>query len=108
MLHTEEIPFYAKQTRLVLKNCGHIDADHIEGAMVVGAYYAFEKALFEMTPESVIDMIYESNLRGRGGAGFRRKKMDTGSIPEEKIRYVVCNGDEGDPGAFMDQKYYGG
>ena len=100
----EEIPFYAKQTRLVLKNCGHIDADHIEGAMVVGAYSALEKALFEMTPESVIDMIYESNLRGRGGAGFRTgRKWKQVASQKEKIRYVVCNGDEGDPGAFMDR-----
>ena len=100
----EEIPFYAKQTRLVLKNCGHIDADHIEGAMAVGAYSALEKALFEMTPESVIDMIYESNLRGRGGAGFRTgRKWKQVASQKEKIRYVVCNGDEGDPGAFMDR-----
>lgn len=100
----EEIPFYAKQTRLVLKNCGHIDADHIEGAMVVGAYSALEKALFEMTPESVIDMIYESNLRGRGGAGFLTgRKWKQVASQKEKIRYVVCNGDEGDPGAFMDR-----
>jgi NADH-quinone oxidoreductase subunit F len=67
----EEIPFYAKQTRLVLKNCGHIDAEHIGGALAVGAYAGIEKALFEMTPEAVIQTIYDSNLRGRGGAGFR-------------------------------------
>ncbi len=67
----EEIPFYAKQTRLVLKNCGHIDAEHIEDALAVGAYEAFEKAVFEMTPEAVIKTITQSNLRGRGGAGFQ-------------------------------------
>ena len=100
----EEIPFYAKQTRLVLKNCGHIDAEHIGGALAVGAYAGIEKALFEMTPEAVIQTIYDSNLRGRGGAGFRTgRKWQQVASQKEKIRYVVCNGDEGDPGAFMDR-----
>ena len=99
----EEIPFYAKQTRLVLKNCGHIDAEHIEDALAVGAYEAFEKAVFEMTPEAVIKTITQSNLRGRGGAGFQTgRKWSQVAGQKEKIRYVVCNGDEGDPGAFMD------
>ena len=99
----EEIPFYAKQTRLVLRNCGHIDAEHIEDAMAVGAYESFEKAVFEMTPEAVIKTVTDAGLRGRGGAGFPagRKWSQVASQPE-KIRYVVCNGDEGDPGAFMD------
>ena len=100
----EEIPLYAKQTRLVLKNCGHIDAEHIGGALAVGAYAGIEKALFEMTPEAVIQTIYDSNLRGRGGAGFRTgRKWQQVASQKEKIRYVVCNGDEGDPGAFMDR-----
>ena len=99
----EEIPFYAKQTRLVLKNCGHIDAEHIEDALAVGAYEAFEKAVFEMTPEAVIKTITQSNLRGRGGAGFQTGKWSQVAGQKEKIRYVVCNGDEGDPGAFMDR-----
>ena len=100
----EEIPFYAKQTRLVLKNCGHIDAEHIKDAVAVGAYKAIEKALFETTPEHIIQMITESGLRGRGGAGFPAgKKWSQVSRQKEKIRYVVCNGDEGDPGAFMDR-----
>ena len=95
----EEIPFYAKQTRLVLKNCGHIDAEHIEDALAVGAYEAFEKAVFEMTPEAVIKTITQSNLRGRGGAGFQTgRKWSQVAGQKEKIRYVVCNGDEGDPG----------
>ena len=100
----EEIPFYAKQTRLVLRNCGHIDAEHIEDAMAVGAYESFEKAVFEMTPEAVIKTVTDAGLRGRGGAGFPagRKWSQVASQPE-KIRYVVCNGDEGDPGAFMDR-----
>ncbi len=100
----EEIPFYAKQTRLVLKNCGHIDAEHIEDALAVGAYEAFEKAVFEMMPEAVIKTITQSNLRGRGGAGFQTgRKWSQVAGQKEKIRYVVCNGDEGDPGAFMDR-----
>lgn len=100
----EEIPFYSKQTRLVLKNCGHIDAEHISEAVANGAYQAFETALFEIPPEEVIRIISDSKLRGRGGAGFPtgRKWSQVASQPE-KIRYVVCNGDEGDPGAFMDR-----
>ena len=100
----EDIPFYAKQTRLVLRNCGHIDAEHIEDAMAVGAYESFEKAVFEMTPEAVIKTVTDAGLRGRGGAGFPagRKWSQVASQPE-KIRYVLCNGDEGDPGAFMDR-----
>lgn len=100
----EEIPFYAKQTRLVLKNCGHIDAEHIEDALAAGAYSALETAMFEMTPESIIDTISESGLRGRGGAGFPTgRKWSQVSRQQETTRYVVCNGDEGDPGAFMDR-----
>ena len=100
----EEIPFYKKQTRLVLKNCGHIDAEHIEEYLAVDGYSALEKALFEMTPEEVVDVVLESNLRGRGGGGFQAGyKWKQVAKQEEKIRYVVCNGDEGDPGAFMDR-----
>ncbi len=100
----EEIPFYAKQTRLVLKNCGHIDAEHIEDALAAGAYSAFETAMFEMTPDAIIDTISESGLRGRGGAGFPTgRKWSQVAHQKESTRYVVCNGDEGDPGAFMDR-----
>ena len=100
----EEIPFYAKQQRLVLKNCGHIDAEHIEEAIAVAGYTALEKALFEMQPEDVINCIYDSNLRGRGGGGFQTGyKWKQVARQAEKTRYVVCNGDEGDPGAFMDR-----
>ena len=67
----EEIPFYEKQTRLVLKNCGHIDAEHIEEYIAVGGYQSFAKVLFEQTPNDVIETILESNLRGRGGGGFQ-------------------------------------
>ncbi len=100
----EEIPFYKKQTRNVLKNCGHIDAEHIREYFAIGGYTAFEKALFTMTPAEVINEITESNLRGRGGGGFQTGyKWTQVARQEEKIRYVVCNGDEGDPGAFMDR-----
>ena len=100
----EEIPFYAKQMRLVLKNCGHIGAEHIEEALAFDGYKALEKALFEMTPDEVINVIYDSNLRGRGGGGFQTGyKWKQVARQEEKTRYIVCNGDEGDPGAFMDR-----
>jgi len=100
----EEIPFYKKQTRLVLENCGRIDAEHIDESLAHDGYQALAKALFEMTPAEVIDEILESNLRGRGGGGFQTGyKWKQVARQEEKIRYVVCNGDEGDPGAFMDR-----
>ncbi|MGL6199040.1 MAG: NADH-ubiquinone oxidoreductase-F iron-sulfur binding region domain-containing protein [Lachnospiraceae bacterium] len=100
----EEIPFYAKQTRLVLKNCGHIDAESIDEYLAVGGYSAIEKALFEMKPEDVVAVVEESNLRGRGGGGFQTgyKWRQVAKQPET-TKYVVCNGDEGDPGAFMDR-----
>lgn len=100
----EEIPFYKKQTRLVLENCGHIDAEHIDEAIAHNGYQALAKVLYEMTPEQVVDEILESNLRGRGGGGFQTGyKWKQVARQPEKIRYVVCNGDEGDPGAFMDR-----
>lgn len=100
----EKIPFYAKQTRLVLKNCGHIDAEKMEEYIAVGGYEALEKVLFEMTPEEVVNQVLESNLRGRGGGGFQTGyKWKQVARQAEKVKYVVCNGDEGDPGAFMDR-----
>ena len=100
----ESIPFYARQTRQVLKNCGHIDAENIGEYLAVGGYRALEKALFEMQPQEVIQVVLDSNLRGRGGGGFQTGyKWKQVARQEEKIRYVVCNGDEGDPGAFMDR-----
>lgn len=100
----DEIPFYKKQTRLVLKNCGHIDAESIEEAIAAGSYQALAKALFELSPEEVVDLVEESNLRGRGGGGFQTGyKWRQVARQKEPVRYVVCNGDEGDPGAFMDR-----
>ncbi len=100
----EEIPFYAKQTRLVLKNCGHIDSEHLDEYLALDGYSALEKALFDMTQEEIINEIYDSELRGRGGGGFQTGyKWKQVARQTEKTRYVVCNGDEGDPGAFMDR-----
>ena len=101
---SEEIPFFRKQTRLVLEHCGHMAADSIEEYFANGGYSALEKALFSMTPEEIVREISESNLRGRGGGGFPtgRKWMQV-RAQKSSIKYIVCNGDEGDPGAFMDE-----
>lgn len=101
--HPEEIPFIAKQTRIVLENCGRFDAESIDEYMASGGFSALEKAMFEMTSEEVIEEIDKSGLRGRGGGGFPAgRKWKQVARQQEKERYVVCNGDEGDPGAFMD------
>ena len=100
----EEIPFYAKQTRLVLEHCGHIDATSIKEYLAIGGYKALQKSLFEMSPSDVVDTISDSNLRGRGGGGFPTgRKWSQVAKQSDPIKYVVCNGDEGDPGAFMDR-----
>ena len=98
------IPFYEKQTRVVLGLCGQIDADCIQEYIAHDGYAALAKALFEMKPEEICEEIDRSGLRGRGGGGYPagRKWKQVLSQPE-KERYVVCNGDEGDPGAFMDR-----
>ncbi len=99
-----DIPFYKKQTRLVLEHCGHINATSIYEYLAIGGYRAFEKALFDMQPEDIIQEITESNLRGRGGGGFQTgKKWASARVQKENPKYIVCNGDEGDPGAFMDR-----
>ena len=101
--HPDDIPFLNLQTRIVLENCGKIDAESIDEYIAAGGFSALVKVLTEMTPEQVIDEITRSNLRGRGGAGFPAgKKWSQVARQPEKVRYVVCNGDEGDPGAFMD------
>ncbi|ACD22341.1 NADH-quinone oxidoreductase subunit NuoF [Clostridium botulinum] len=100
----EEIPFYARQTRVALEHCGHINAESIEEYLAADGYTAVEKALFDMTPEEVVDEISESYLRGRGGGGFQTGKKWCQVLQQaEKQKYIVCNGDEGDPGAFMDR-----
>ena len=100
----EDIPFYKKQTRVALEYCGHINAESVREYIAVGGYSAVAKALFDMTPQQIVDEISDSSLRGRGGGGFPtgRKWAQVLRQPEE-IKYVVCNGDEGDPGAFMDR-----
>ena len=99
----EDIPFLSRQTRIVLENCGKIDAESIDEYIAAGGFAALAKAVTEMTPQEVIDEVTRSGLRGRGGAGFPAgKKWSQVARQAEKTRYVVCNGDEGDPGAFMD------
>ena len=100
----ESIPFYAGQKRLVLEHCGHIDAESIEEYMVFDGYKALTKVLTEMTPEEVCREVENANLRGRGGGGFPAgKKWAQVLSYSSDIKYVICNGDEGDPGAFMDR-----
>ena len=100
----EEIPFYKKQTRLVLEHCGHIDATSIKEYFAIGGYSAFEKALFDMSADDIITEIETSNLRGRGGDGFPAgRKWAQVKKQNAPKKYIVCNGDEGDPGAFMDR-----
>jgi NADH-quinone oxidoreductase subunit F len=100
----EEIPFYKKQTRLALEHCGHIDATSIEEYIAIGGYKAFDKALFDMEEEEIVKQIEESALRGRGGGGFSTgRKWAQVRRQREPVKYIVCNGDEGDPGAFMDR-----
>jgi len=100
----DEIPFYKKQTRLVLEHCGQIDSTSITEYLATGGYYALEKALFDMTGDEIINEITEANLRGRGGGGFPAgRKWAQVKRQNAKQKYVVCNGDEGDPGAFMDR-----
>ena len=98
------IPFFQKQKRIALRNCGKIDPEKIEEAIAHNAYQGLAKALTEMEPKDVIQVMLDSGLRGRGGAGFPTGKkwlFAAGYDSDEK--YVVCNADEGDPGAFMDR-----
>lgn len=100
----DELTFYKKQKRIALKNCGMINPEDIDEYIAFDGYLALEKALTKMTPEEVIKVVTDSGLRGRGGAGFPTgKKWELTRASEEKQKYVVCNADEGDPGAFMDR-----
>ena len=100
----QEIPFYSKQVRITLRNCGLIDPEKIDEYIARGGYEGLSNALFDMDREEVIAEVKLSGLRGRGGAGFSTgtKWEFTAKAPGE-IKYVVCNADEGDPGAFMDR-----
>ena len=98
--HPSDIPFLNQQTRIVLENCGNINAESIDEYIAVGGFQAMAKAFFDMSPQDVIDEVTKSGLRGRGGAGFPAgKKWSQVARQKEKVRYVVCNGDEGDLGS---------
>ncbi|MBE9048247.1 NADH-quinone oxidoreductase subunit NuoF [Pleurocapsales cyanobacterium LEGE 10410] len=97
-------PFFTKQSKIVLENSGKIDPEKIEDYIAADGYLGLYQALREMTPESVVEEISRSGLRGRGGAGYPTGlKWATVAKAQNKPRYVICNGDEGDPGAFMDR-----
>ncbi len=99
-----ETPFYKKQLRIALRNCGVIAPEDIEEAIAAGDYEALEKVLTSMTPDDVINEMLASGLRGRGGAGFPTgRKWAFAKASEGEVKYVCCNADEGDPGAFMDR-----
>ena len=100
----DELNFYKKQKRIALKNCGVVNPEEIDEYIAFDGYKALEKVLKELTQDEVIDVIKESGLRGRGGAGFptgKKWELTKASVGDQK--YVVCNADEGDPGAFMDR-----
>ena len=100
----DELTFYKKQKRIALKNCGIINPEDIDEYIAFDGYRALSRVLLEMTPDEVIDIISKSGLRGRGGAGFPTgKKWKSTKEAKGDIKYVVCNADEGDPGAFMDR-----
>lgn len=101
-----ETGFYKKQKRIALRNCGVINPEDIDEYIATDGYQALGKVLTEMTPEGVIDTILASGLRGRGGAGFptgQKWKLARTLVPDADQKYVCCNADEGDPGAFMDR-----
>jgi NADH:ubiquinone oxidoreductase subunit F (NADH-binding)/(2Fe-2S) ferredoxin/Pyruvate/2-oxoacid:ferredoxin oxidoreductase delta subunit len=101
---SKHMDFYQKQIRIALRNCGFIDPENIDEAIARDAYAALGKVLNESTPEKTIDTIKKSGLRGRGGAGFPTgMKWEIASKVKGDVKYVVCNADEGDPGAFMDR-----
>ena len=100
----DELPFYKKQMRIALKNCGVIDPENIDEYIAFDGFKALEKVLTSMSQDEVIDVISNSGLRGRGGAGFPTgKKWAFVKMAQGEQKYVVCNADEGDPGAFMDR-----
>ncbi|NLA23607.1 MAG: NADH-quinone oxidoreductase subunit NuoF [Bacteroidales bacterium] len=101
---SKHMGFYKKQIRVALRNCGFIDPESIDESLAREAYEALGKALIEMTPQQVIDELKKSQLRGRGGGGFPTGlKWEFTAKNEADQKYVVCNADEGDPGAFMDR-----
>jgi len=104
LAEVDQVPFFAGQTRIVMRDCGIIDPTKIEAFIARDGYTALAKALFEMTPEQVIQVVTESGLRGRGGGGFPTGvKWRLMAQQPSETKYVICNADEGDPGAFMDR-----
>ncbi len=104
VFEANDIKFYQKQYRIVLRNCGFIDPENIEEYIARDGYKALEKCLFEITPDQVIAEMKASGLRGRGGAGFPTwMKWNFSKVVESDKKYIVCNADEGDPGAYMDR-----
>jgi NADH:ubiquinone oxidoreductase subunit F (NADH-binding)/Pyruvate/2-oxoacid:ferredoxin oxidoreductase delta subunit len=99
----EDVSFYSKQTKIALRNCGYMDPDSIEEYMARGGYFAIVRALDEMGPKDIIEAIKESGLRGRGGGGFPTGIKWETCARHDGERYVICNADEGDPGAYMDR-----
>ena len=101
---TDEIPFYQRQTRSVLRNCGTIDPEDIREYIAGSGYEAARRAYSELTPEAICEEVLHAGLRGRGGGGFPTgRKWELTRIQPGEKKYVICNGDEGDPGAFMDR-----
>ena len=99
-----ELPFYKKQVKIVTRNCGIIDPANIEEYIARGGYFALQKALSTMTSDAIVEDVIKSGLRGRGGGGFPAgKKWQSCRSAQGDIKYVICNGDEGDPGAYMDR-----
>jgi len=99
-----DIKFYSHQTRIALRNLGQIKAADIDDFICIGGYQAMARAITKMTPDEVINEVSKSGLRGRGGGGFPTgKKWATCRKVEDDVHYIICNGDEGDPGAFMDR-----
>ena len=102
--HAPEAPFFARQVRIVTENSGRIDPESLEDYLAAGGYAALRTALSSMTPAEVRDEITRSGLRGRGGAGYPTGlKWNTVAKAAGSPKYVICNADEGDPGAFMDR-----
>ena len=99
----EDTPFYHNQVKIALRNCGYIDPDCIEEYIARGGYFAFFRALFDHKPEEVIQIVKDSGLRGRGGGGFSAGIKWATCARHHGDRYIICNADEGDPGAYMDR-----
>jgi NADH-quinone oxidoreductase subunit F len=108
-VHMKDVPFYKHQTRLLIGDNPRIDPMRIDDYLAVGGYEALAKALFQMTPDQVVDEVKKANLRGRGGGGFPAgQKWETAKNAPEKEKFVIVNGHEGEPGAFMDRALFTG